>query len=95
MRIDLNSLSVTKTDDPVIYIVSGRATDDDNSITNDQKTWYSFDVRWNVNRPVKKFIDVVAAAIEPKKPSVVEGTIISELAAGNGEIVDMTAEDPE
>ena len=94
MRIDSNSLNIQPTDDPAIVVISGRATDDPETVTNDLKTWYPFEIRWNTNQAAKEFGSKVAALVETKKPKAEIATLKSTLVKANKTIVDMTGEEP-
>lgn len=95
MRIDSSSVTISPTDDPAIFIVSGRATDDPETITNDQKNWYPFELRWNQNRPAKEFSTAVSEIIDSKKPKASVSNLKSTLISANKKIlVDMTGEEP-
>ena len=95
MRIDSNSISIQPTEDPVIFVVSGRATEDPDTVTNDQKTWYLFDLRWNLNRPAKELGSAVTKIVEDKKPPAGLAELKTSLASANKKIiVDMSGEEP-
>jgi hypothetical protein len=95
MRIDTNSLSIIQTEDPAIVVVTGRATEDGETTTNDKKTWYSFDIRWNINRPAKEFGSAVEQIVNDKKPPAALTNLKTSLTSANKKIlVDMTGEEP-
>lgn len=95
MRIDSNSISIQPTEDPVIFIVSGRATEDPDTVTNDFKTWYLFELKWNTNRPAKEFGTAVTKIIDEKKPKAAHTELKTALISGNKKVlVDMSGEEP-
>ena len=91
MRIDKDSLTVTELNEPLVSI-TGRATEDDSTVTNDNKTWYQFTITWNTNRSPTEFSAMVEAAIEEQKPKETLTTLKESLITANSSIVDMANE---
>jgi hypothetical protein len=80
-RIDTPTFKVSGTNDPEIFTLSGQATEDNDTIPDASKSFYSFSITFNRNVTGSRLAAQIQAAIDAQKPRAAETSLKSALMA--------------